>query len=143
MLGYDIGFMLGFIKSNLNGHLVNEYIRKQSQAYKEFTALKAIKNYLEFDELATIRLEKIYEELMKKEANLNNLDLTLKANDYQDLSFLPKDTEKSKQVILALDNQLTRFILGFYKEKNLELIESASNYFSRDEINFILQNTSL
>ncbi len=44
--GYDEGFNLQWI---------NEYIRKQQQPYKEFIALKALKNYLAFDTLTAIR----------------------------------------------------------------------------------------
>jgi len=57
----------------LGNHWYQEYIAKTSEAYKTFIGLRAIENYLRFDELAKIRINKLYEHLCYKDSNISSL----------------------------------------------------------------------
>ena len=143
MQGYDEGFISGFIHSNLNLHWVNEYIRKQQQPYKEFIALKALKSYLAFDTLAAIRVKTMYEHLMKEDANIDSLDLSLKKDKHQELSFITDEVVGHQHAIFtALDNYISRYVLATFKEEPLELLESINLYFSKQELKSIIDDSS-
>jgi hypothetical protein len=51
---WEIGFLLGFIRSNLNGHWFFEYVTKQDLVYKEIMVLSAVSRYLKTNDSAGI-----------------------------------------------------------------------------------------
>lgn len=61
--GFDVGFVQGFIQSNLNGHWYHEYIRKRSNDYKTLMTLKALISYLDIEDVALIKINEIYERM--------------------------------------------------------------------------------
>ena len=76
-LGYDFGFIIGFIQGNLNKHWYNEYVLKRTDLYKGFVINKAICEYLKFDNITGIRINALYENLLKEELNLNTFDFSI------------------------------------------------------------------
>lgn len=141
--GYDIGFMLGFIQSNLHVHWVNEYVLKQSQEYKTFIALKAIQNFLRLNELACIRIQKIYEYLMNEDINFEQINLDISPKYIEGFAFADLPQGQEPAVMQAIDNELKNYIVNFYKEKYPDLMGEIEVYFSEEEIQFLVDNESI
>lgn len=132
--GYDYGYMLGYIRSTLNVQWMNEYIRKQLPDYKEFVAMKAIKNYLVFDKVTSVRISAIYKHLMNNDTNINDLslDIPLTRINLSDLDELEPETED--QIVVALNNKINKYIIEFLKEDPPDLVRPIQYYFSEEEM---------
>lgn len=73
--GFDIGFVLGFVKSNLNAHWFEVYITRRSEEYKQIIVLNSIKKYLNSNEIAKIHILDFYKELINQNINLKDYDV--------------------------------------------------------------------
>ncbi len=93
--GFSVGFIQGYVSSNLSVHWSSKYVLPRTEGYKELMLLKTISSYLKVDLLTMHRLEKLYQYY------LDNTIIT-KSIDYQnttDLNVidLQKFKQKSKQ----------------------------------------------
>lgn len=139
LIGFDIGFMIGFIRSNLNMHWGYEYIVKQSENYKTFIALKAVASYLEFASLTTIRINAIYKYLLLQDSNISGPGINIEKQlfDAYKLNLIPNN--KTDNVQIALENEIRRSLIQFLDEKTGDFLPNASKYFSKSEIEMILK----
>lgn len=78
ILGYDFGYVIGYIGGGLNRHWNYQYLMKRSDDYRGFMANKAILEYMKFDEIAGIRINSFYEELLKKNKDFQPSDFKIK-----------------------------------------------------------------
>ena len=132
--GYDIGFMLGFIGSNLNTRWHYEYIIKQSKDYKEFIAIKAIKLYLEFASLANIRITNLYKHLLAMDSNIEDINPFI---SYQELQGIPLSQENDfidNAILTTLNNKINQYLNNYLLLDILDFMEPCEKYFSNSEI---------
>jgi len=103
-LGWDIGFIIGFLDGNLGEHWHHEYVAQNSEVYKSFLGLRAIENYLRFDELIKIRIDTLYEHLSKEDSNIDNLQLTVTKTDLSIDGLTLQPTSEEGKVMAILHN---------------------------------------
>ncbi len=118
----DIGFVQGFIESNLNQRWFHEYVVKRSEQYKRVVALSAVRRYLEAEETAALHIGQIYRDLWEEETNFveGPLDASCDTTDTatsmtsgsgvtsKDLNTVSRRLEEVRyEMILSLMNQNT------------------------------------
>ncbi len=141
--GYAYGYMLGYVRSTLNVQWMNEYIRKQLPEYKEFIAIKAIKNYLIFDKVTSIRIGAIYKHLITNDVNIDDLSLNIPPIQIGQSYLDELETETDDQIVVALNNKINRYIIEFLKEDTPDLVNPLRYYFSEEEIDCIINQRIL
>lgn len=135
--GFDIGFMWGFIQSNLNAHWVHEYIRKRSNDYKMLMTLKALQLYLDIDELSLIKIDEIYKRMFLEDVNFDNIYFKPDKNNFSDFGSDLKisiNRERKNNISISLDNMITEKIVKIIKEKDVCFLPETKKYFSADDI---------
>jgi hypothetical protein len=136
ILGYDFGFIIGFIQGNLNKHWFNEYIIKRTDLYKGFVINKAIIEYLKFDNLTRIRVKSIYENILEEELNLNIYDFSISENEIQKYEI---DKIKSNNDYINDSNSVIIYLENRIKEQIVEIVEiSEPDYLSK--IDYLFTN---
>ena len=135
--GYDIGFVWGFIQSNLNGRWVHEYIRKRSNDYKMFMTLKALQIYLDIDDIALIKTDEIYKRMFLEDVNFENIYFKPDKNKFSgfwsDLN-INIITKRENNISISLDNMITEKIVKIVKEKETYFLPETEKYFSDNEV---------
>lgn len=142
LLGWDIGFILGFVSSSLNINWCNEYIMKQSNDYKVFMSLKAIRDYLKFDKATNIKIDKIFQEFISSDHNLQNYDFSIQLEDFNYQGEVIKSDEYSKDetIIIALENAINTQL-----SKTLNILEinnfrfEIDNFLTHDIIKTLIE----
>lgn len=140
--GYDYGFFLGFMQGNLNTQWVNKYLARSSEVYKELMLFKAIHEYLKLEELALVKVNSIYEELMLTDSNFlfTNLSVvTKKINEY-----------KIDEILEVSEDELPieRFLKNNIKERTLQIVNfersnyvpELDRYFSEDRVRTLIDS---
>lgn len=145
MLGYDYGFVVGFIQGNLNAHWFNEYIVKKTDLYKGFMINKAILNYLEFDNLTAVRVNAMYEHLLKKDVNLSDFDFNLSKKEMNQYNL--DETEEALEknhpdhpVITYLENRLKEQLIEVIEMKAPAYLEDIDSFFEQEHIDSFIQS---
>lgn len=130
--GYDYGYFMGFVSSNLNEHWVHEYITKQTSVYKEFNALKAVIMFLKLDMLTTIKIQELYKALLAQDNNIDNymnkIDLKPTSESFINelASELPTETSP---IIKALENRQMELLVEIFKIKVPDFMPDFKDYF--------------
>lgn len=138
--GFDTGFIWGFINGNLHQQWDFDYIVKQSDAYKEFIAFKAVKLFLEFDKLTAIRIEAIYKHLMAEDINIDNPDIKISKKVFDELSYVETETSSNTMIGQALENKIAEYIRTLYNRRETNFLNPTELYFSEEEIQAIISN---
>ena len=101
---WNIGFVLGFVDGGLNQSWQHEYVNKNNEPYQAFVALRAVELYLEADELARIKINRPYTELLASKSNIVNqrYDVTRMDLDVKTREMYPSGT--TGQVSALLNN---------------------------------------
>lgn len=138
--GFDIGFVSGFIRSQLNTTWYYEYILKQTDEYKQFIAFKALKIYIEFDKLSEIRISAIYKNLIENDNNLleRNQDIEHKSILNEKLNKLADIPQV--EILKAINNQINSYINNYLTRSSPDYLESISSHFSDEELLNIINN---
>ena len=118
---FQVGFMLGFIRSNLNTKWVYEYIIKQSNEYKEFLVIKALQIFFKDNLLDQIRVEEIYNDLLDSDNNLLDVDASIIKIEIgnNELDELNQPTSDS-QLLQTLENYINKYISDYMKREGDE-----------------------
>jgi|GEM_PF-6741469 len=98
-IGFEYEFICHYIQGNLNVGWHNEYIHKQNNNYKLFTAISVLDRFQKFDDLLKIRLAHLYLAYYKSQINLEGIDTTIKMDLPENLKFL--DIENSDNQMLV------------------------------------------
>lgn len=136
--GWDIGYVCGFIEGNLGRHWHHEYIIKSSNQFKEMKALQAIEAYLELHDVARIRIDQIYEEILQEENNIKELEpevVALNADESDLHLFL---TEEKGKIMTILKNLFLKQLLDVSTAK-VDINLPIRNHFSTDEIEELIR----
>ena len=138
--GFDIRYMLGFMESNLNTKWYYEYFIKQSNEYKEFIAIKAIKLYFEMDDLVKIKISSIYKQLLINDINLENIPTGIQHHKLERSELVDYDSIYQNELLQMLNNKTNYYINGYLSKNIPNYISSMDNYFTENEILYMLKN---
>lgn len=129
---FQVGFMLGFIRSNLNTKWVYEYVIKQSNEYKEFLVIKALQIFFKDNILDRIKVDEIYKNLLASDNNLLGVDagiIKIKIGN-NELDELNQPTSDS-QLLQTLENYINRYISDYMRrEGDEQYVWSIVKYFN-------------
>ena len=138
-LGFDKGYICGFICGNINTKWYNDYVIKQSNQYKEFIVFKSLKIYLELFELERIKINKMYSRLFFEDLNIyqdTSVEHTnLQHNNLKELDITPKD-----EILVVINNQIHHYINEYLNLKTPDFLESVVKYFTEEDIIAIISN---
>ena len=121
--GWSVGFVIGFISSNLNTCWVHEYIVKSSEKYKRLLILKIIRDFFNSkDAYILSQLSAIFQKEMLEDVNLKNLNLGIERKDLnlKNLKFETGDKceENGKEIILSLNNMINETVESLLERNN-------------------------
>lgn len=138
-MDYDFDFVVGYIQGSLNTHWYNEYITKQSDKHKEFIACKAILEYLKFETLTGIRIQKIYNHLLQQDNNLFEIDNEFSKeligkHNLDEIAQSKQYTQHKYPVYQFLENMIARHIKHILNKEEEMFLPELFGYFNQDEI---------
>lgn len=138
-IGFDKGYICGFICGNINTKWYNDYVIKQSNKYKEFLVFKSLKIYLELFELERIKINNIYSQLFFEDLNIYQ-NSTVKHTNLQHESLNEIDFMSKDEIIVVINNQIHNYINDFMKCNETDFLDSVAKYFTNDDIEAIISN---
>ncbi len=138
-LGFDKGYICGFICGNINTKWYNDYVIKQSNKYKEFIVFKSLKIHLELFELERIKINNIYKHLFFEDLNVYQ-NTAVENENLQHISLKELDIMPKDEILVAINNQINNYINEYLNLKTPDFLESVVKYFSNDEIIAIISN---
>ncbi len=138
--GYDYGFFLGFVQGNINTQWVNKYLAKSSEVYKELMLFKAIYEYLNLEELALLKVNSIYEEMMLADSNFLFTDLSVLAKkiDEYNIDDVLEVSEEELPVVKFLKNNIKERTLQIVDFEKANYIPDLDRYFPEDEVRTLI-----
>jgi hypothetical protein len=136
--GYDFGYITGFIRGSLNLQWNTDYLMKQGVDYKEFTANKAILQYLKIDEIAALRINGIYEELLKQNTNVQSLDIKIKIKETKEygLDELQEnlDDKSKNHVQIYLNNMIDKQIVDLLNKYDGDYLPALDQFVNEEYV---------
>lgn len=142
-LGWDIGFIYGFIQGNLDSHWQFEYISKRQEPYKKLIALKAITGYFELMGVELIKIENIYREMLEAESNLLNLDFEVFEKKLKGKKKLKtKSTENKGQIMAILKNMILAEVLHSGINRKNSFLNDLDEHISKEEVRGLIESNS-
>ena len=137
--GWDIGFIIGFVDGNLGKHWYHEYIAKNSKEYKTYKGLRAIEAYLKTNEIAEIKINKIYENLLEEDSNILNSNPKIKETYLDEKGIEIVENTESGRVLTILNNLIMEQIKVVAElENKIEL--PIGDYFTIYELKKLLED---
>jgi len=140
--GFDIGFIYGFINANLNNHWVHEYIRKQTDDYKDFMTLKAIQLYLDIEDIALIKIDEFYKRLFIEDVNFENVYFKPDKKNFSDFGSdikLELNSKRNNNVSISIENLITEKLVKILKEKDINLLPETEKYFTKEDVKKLIE----
>lgn len=146
MQGFDIGFICGFIYSNLNEHWIHEYIRKRSDEYKMLLTLKAIQLYLVFEDVALFKIDEIYKKMFSEDVNFENICFKPNKLQFKDFGYDLKINiinNKQNDISISLDNLITEKIVKLINKNDLRFLPETEKYFTEEDVKLLINEFNL
>ncbi len=142
--GYPIGFILGFLKAQLNLIWYNEYVQKQSLEYKEFIAFKSVLLFLDKNPDITHKVQELYVALMYEDNNIEELNTAIpKLQLAQEIDWFDYGLTSEKDAAINLYNQVVKYVNKVFKDDQMYFLNNIDAFFSDDEIESIINNDLL
>lgn len=138
-IGWDIGFIIGFVDGNLGKHWYHEYIVKNSEEYKTFKGLRAIETYLKTNEIAEIKINKIYEDLLDEDSNILNSNLKIRETDLDEKRLEIVQNAKRGMILTILNNLIMERIKVVAELENKVLLP-IGDYFTTSELKRLIED---
>lgn len=147
IIGFDSGFVDGFIRSSLDTHWYFEFIYKKSDAYKEFLAIKAVKLYLEVNTKALNGIQKLYEHLLTTDSVYTEHETTIEkaslAIDLGETEEQHLNFQIENSISIALKNYMVRGVNAILSTKPPKILSEANHLFTQSEINELIEAYNL
>lgn len=140
--GWDIGFIIGFVNGNLGESWHHQYIAKNSEDYKVFAGLKAIEGYLQFDELARLRINELYRHFLEEDSNVNNIEIEITKNYFEERKFKIYKTSETGKILTIVNNLILRKILEI-SNTTTEVDLPIRDYFSSQDIKKLIEDNKI
>ncbi len=117
---HKIGFILGYLQGRLTTHWYMEYFMKSEPIYQEYAALKAVITLLEFDKIAEIRLNRLYERYLHQDNNLAETAAEVSKLILDDKMQAALSPEKGKTLTI-FDNLMLKTVLAIHENKEPDI----------------------
>lgn len=137
---WDIGFVLGFIQGNLGLHWYQEYIVKQSEQYKFFSLIKALRVHCMIEDLALIKVEEYYKKFLEIETNLMSPSFEVPELDVNMTDFTLTKGSKKGTVITLLENFITREAIQIGYKDSEDFMPSWETLLTTKEVQELIKN---
>jgi hypothetical protein len=139
-LGYDYGFILGYVQSSLNVQWHHQYIEKQSQDYKKYVVFKSMEQFFKLDTITVERLTKLYYHVLYDEINLMNIPeevihLSVNAPEVEAIN-----ESKENPILQMINNQISNYLNEYLQAEKINLMPKLENYFTYSEIKTMFKN---
>ena len=132
-LGWDIGFIIGFIDGNLGSYWYHEYVIKNGPEFKEYSGLSAVYNYLRFEKLAELNIDKIYEYLLNQDSNISNMILEVNEIEISKKNLNVTENARSGKILTILNNMMVKQLKVLAEMENRVQLP-INTYFTTAEI---------
>jgi len=132
-LGWDIGYIIGFIKGNLGSYWYHEYVIKNGPEFKEYSGLSAVYNYLRFEKLAELNIDKIYEFLLNQDSNISNMILEVNEIEISKKNLNVTQNARSGKILTILNNMMVKQLKVLAEMENRVKL-TINTYFTTAEI---------
>lgn len=136
VFGYDYGFFLGYVQSNLNAFWFHEYVCKQMDIYKEFCALKAATLYLKQDVVTDIKMQNIYRALLK-DTNLESFSTNVEVQYTSEKiinDIILEQPVHASPIVQSLENRQTDLLAKILKTTQPNYMPKLEKYFTTDTV---------
>jgi hypothetical protein len=133
-IGYDYGYMLGFVQSSLNVQWHHQYIEKQTQAYKKFLVFKSMEQFFRLDTITVDRLTKLYYHLLYDEINLMNMPEEVHHQQISAPEVAEINTPKDNPILQMINNQITDYLNEYLKTEKINFMPNLKDYFTYSNI---------
>lgn len=108
---YGLTYLLGHFEGALGVHWYMEYVIKTKDIFKTTMALRSLSLYLQIEDVMRLKVERIYEEVMRGKVNLSNPNLDIQKNDLAPRKGEITETNNSNSVVqTALSNLVNEYI---------------------------------
>lgn len=115
-IGWSIGFLKGFVSSNLATHWYGEYVFPQSESYKEIMALKSVISYLDFDNETVSKLYNIHNHYLKKDQHNEVVSIDIEENT-DNILFINKYRDGNYAEVTEFKSFLHKYLTGLLAEE--------------------------
>ncbi len=137
--GWDIGFVIGFVDSNLGNHWFFEYVTKNSEKYKAFAALRAIETYFRFNDISRIYVDNLYQRFLEEDSNVENIKIEVTKQELEVRNLEVYPTTEEGMTMTILNNLIIRQVKTVTKMKNNVKLP-IQDYFSVEEIEKLIDD---
>ena len=102
---------MGHFEGALGVHWYMEYVIKTKDIFKTTMALRSLSLYLQIEDVMRLKVERIYQEVMREKVNLSNPNLDIQKNDLAPRKGEITETNNSNSVVqTALANLVNEYI---------------------------------
>ena len=136
---YALNFVLGYIEGRISVHWYMEYVIKTRDEYKTTMALRSLNIFLQLEDVMRIKVEHIYQKIMKDKVNLSNPDLAItNINLTSEKGDIIETNESSNVIQTVLTNLINKHIheISTIKTENFNL-NISENLDDKKVLNFI------
>ena len=108
---YAVAYFIGQLEGALSQHWYLEYIIKTMDTFKTAMALQSLNLYLQSEEVTRLKVEQIYQEVMKGKVNLANPHLEIQKIDLTSKSGkVLQENEATNNIEIVLTNLTNEYI---------------------------------
>jgi len=136
-LGYDYGFIVGFIQGNLNAAWHNEYIQKQTNHYKKLVVIRVLETFFTFNEVLKLKLSSAYSAQCKDDLNLEHIDIKIGIDKPNALQYLDVK-QPDNDLLAALEGIKIDLLQSAYCGVIPDFLSDLKSYFTAEEVFEIL-----
>jgi hypothetical protein len=116
-------------------HWYQNYIVPHTEFYKRFIAIRSVAEYLKFDKLTEINIDRVYEDVMKEKQNLANIDIeTNKINfEIRKKKITTSTSDDKGKVVTLFENMAIEMAMKMPSQKDDTIELDVEKYLS-DEV---------
>jgi hypothetical protein len=130
--GWSVGYILGRVEGFLLVHWYQSYIVPHTEFYKRFIAIRSVAEYLKFDKLTEINIDRVYEDVMKEKQNLANIDIeTNKINfEIRKKKITTSTSDDKGKVVTLFENMAIEMAMKMPSQKDDTIELDVEKYLS-------------
>lgn len=140
----NINFFLNYINEKLNFTWSFDYITKQSNYYKEMQILKSVRDFFQNHESGYETVSSIYDNYLMTDVNLNQYDKKIREIeldiDKKKIYDFPVSDLDCNPVKTLLNNIINRELLKIYSMHEKNYMPDLDEFFTKEEIKYLIQD---
>jgi len=136
---WDLGFVFGFIMGALGERWHQEYWVKNQDSYRIFVGLRALEHYLDTNQLAGIKIEEIYKDMMVDGSNIQDPRIDISLPDSEEVEKLGEESLSAANLKFLLNHFILEQIQVLNEYRNTVKLP-VKEVFSRSEIRQLIND---